>query len=60
MTVMAVRSYRQLEVWQRGIDLVMAIYETTRSFPKEERFGITPQMQRAAVSIPANIAEGAA
>jgi four helix bundle protein len=45
-------------VWQRAMDLTDAAYEITRSFPKDERFGLTSQMQRSAVSIPRNIAEG--
>ncbi|MFH0341369.1 MAG: four helix bundle protein [Chromatiales bacterium] len=53
-------SYRELIVWQKSIDLAVRIYATTRSFPTEERFGITSQMRRAATSIPANIAEGQA
>jgi four helix bundle protein len=53
-----IRSYRDLRVWQRGIELVESIYVITQSFPKQEIYGITSQMRRAAVSIPANIAEG--
>lgn len=55
---MGLKSYRDLEVWQRGIDLVAAIYRLTEAFPKEERYGLTSQLRRAAVSVPANIAEG--
>ena len=54
------RSYRDLVVWRKSIDLVKAIYSYTRSFPKEEIYGIVSQMRRAGVSIPANIAEGQA
>ena len=50
--------FEKLEVWQRGMDLTEKIYKVTRVFPSEERFGITSQLQRAAVSIPLNIAEG--
>ena len=50
--------YRDLKVWQKGIDLVVAVYGITASFPRSEQFGITAQMRRAAVSIPCNIAEG--
>ena len=53
-----VTSYRDLTVWQRAMDLVDVIYELTRSFPKDERFGLTAQLQRCAVSVPSNIAEG--
>ena len=52
------QSYRELIVWQKGIKLVADIYEITSKFPKEEIFGITSQMRRAALSIPSNIAEG--
>ena len=53
-----IRSYRDLEVWERGIGLAEAVYRVTKSFPAEERFGMASQMQRAAVSVPSNIAEG--
>jgi four helix bundle protein len=52
------KSYRDLVAWQKAMDLVTAIYEATASFPKEELFGLTSQLRRAAVSIPSNIAEG--
>jgi|SRR3989344_55706 len=52
------RDYRDLIVWQKGIDLVVIMYEQTEQFPKSEIFGLTSQMRRAAVSIPSNIAEG--
>jgi four helix bundle protein len=55
---MDVRGYRELEVWQKAMDLVVACYQTSQNFPKTEAFGLTSQLQRAAVSIPANIAEG--
>ena len=55
---MSVNSYRDLEVWQKGMDLVVACYEAAKNFPSDERFGLTSQLQRAAVSVPANIAEG--
>jgi four helix bundle protein len=51
-------SYRELEVWQRGIELTVAVYEATRIFPNHERYGLASQVQRAVVSVPANIAEG--
>lgn len=55
---MAIRSYRELDVWNRSMDLVQEIYQLTKKFPKEERYGLGSQMQRSAVSIPSNIAEG--
>ncbi len=55
---MKVQSYKDLEVWKLGIEMVDAVYEITSGFPKEERYGLTSQMQRASVSIPSNIAEG--
>ncbi|MGI8838437.1 MAG: four helix bundle protein [Pyrinomonadaceae bacterium] len=54
------RPHEKLSVWQRAVNLVLAIYKATQSFPKDERFGLKSQIRRAAVSIPANIAEGAA
>ena len=54
------RAHTELEAWRQGIALVTALYEATRSFPAEERYGLTSQIRRAAVSVPANIAEGAA
>ena len=55
---MPIQSYRDLRVWQEGVSLAELVYRTTRSFPKEEMFGLTSQMRRASVSVPANIAEG--
>lgn len=52
------QTYRDLVVWQRSINLVKDIYRLTEKFPKSEIFGLTSQMRRASVSIPANIAEG--
>jgi four helix bundle protein len=64
MTTMAtaqqIRSHRDLIVWQRGMDLVDAVYRVSRRFPADEAFGLRSQLRRAAVSIPANIAEGQA
>ena len=54
------RDYRNLKVFHVVDDLVVSIYEATRSFPKAEMFGLTSQLRRAAVSVPANIVEGAA
>ncbi len=55
---MSIESYRDLEVWQRGMELAEQVYAVTRMFPPEERYGLTSQMRRAAASVPANIAEG--
>ena len=55
---MAVQDYRQLEVWQEAMNLVILIYQHTSKFPKEETYGLTNQLRRAAVSVPSNIAEG--
>jgi four helix bundle protein len=52
------KSFRELEVWQKSHQLVLEIYRVTSSFPKDERFGIVSQLRRGAYSIPANIAEG--
>ena len=52
------KSYRDLIAWQKAIALVTEIYRITRQFPKEEIYGLTSQLRRAAVSIPSNIAEG--
>jgi four helix bundle protein len=52
------RSYKDLVAWQKAMDLVTATYRSTTNFPTEERFGLTSQLRRAAVSIPSNIAEG--
>jgi len=53
-----VKSYRDLKVWQKAMDLVVESYRLTKLLPKSETFGLAAQTQRAAVSIPANIAEG--
>jgi len=55
---MTITSYRDLEAWQLGMDLAEAVYGLTRTFPREELFGLTSQLRRAAVSIPSNVAEG--
>lgn len=54
------KPHHQLLVWRRAITFVEQVYHVTASFPNEERFGLVSQMRRAAVSIPSNIAEGAA
>jgi len=51
-------TYRDLLVWQRGMDLVEHLYALTRTLPSEERFGLCAQLQRAGVSVPSNVAEG--
>jgi four helix bundle protein len=51
--------YKELKLWQKSIDLVTSVYLTTRSFPETEKFGVISQINRAAASIPSNIAEGA-
>ena len=53
-----VKSYRDLLIWQKGMTLAKQVYSMTRAFPGDERFGLTSQMRRAAVSVPSNIAEG--
>ena len=55
---MASRGYRDLKVWSKSMDLVVSVYKETRVLPNDERFGLTAQSRRAAISIPANIAEG--
>lgn len=55
---MTIQSFEQLDVWQRAHQMVLHIYQVTAAFPSDERFGLTSQFRRAAVSVPANIAEG--
>src|SRR5688572_26088552 len=52
------KNYRDLVVWQKAVDLVTSVYETSRWWPKEEQYGLTMQVRRAVVSVPSNIAEG--
>ncbi|MEA3374442.1 MAG: four helix bundle protein [Campylobacterota bacterium] len=52
--------HKRLDVWKQSVDLVTDIYQLTQQFPSDEKFGLTNQIRRAAVSIPSNIAEGAA
>lgn len=54
----AIRSHRDLVVWQKGMDLVTEVYRLTQKFPDAERFGLVSQLRRASVSVPSNIAEG--
>jgi four helix bundle protein len=55
---MKARTYRELIAWQKGMDLVVSVYQLTRRFPHEEQYGLTSQLRRSVVSIPSNIAEG--
>ena len=55
---MEVRTFKDLKVWRKAYDMVIDIYKLTKDFPSDERFGLTTQIRRAAVSIPSNIAEG--
>jgi four helix bundle protein len=55
---MSKASYRDLKVWQMGMDLTVFVYRLTESFPRHEQFGLAQQLRRSAVSIPSNIAEG--
>ena len=55
-----IQSFRDLLVWQKGMDLAVTIYKSTEKFPRSEMFGLTSQIRRAAVSIPSNVAEGKA
>ena len=55
---MTVKSYRDLDVWNASMDLVVEVYRITNSFPTDERFGLISQLRRASVSIPSNLAEG--
>jgi four helix bundle protein len=54
------KDHKELDVWKKSMDLVQTVYELTGAFPKEEVYGLTSQLRRSAVSIPSNIAEGAA
>jgi four helix bundle protein len=53
-----IKSFQQLEVWQEAHQLVLEVYRASKDFPREERYGLTSQIRRAAVSVPANVAEG--
>ena len=52
------KSYKELEIWQKSIDLSLKTYQITSGFPPDEKYGLTSQLRRSAVSIPSNIAEG--
>ena len=56
----AINSYRDLKIWQKGIELVKAVYALTRGFPKHETYALADQLRRSSVSVPSNIAEGQA
>lgn len=53
-----IKSFRDLIIWQRGINVVKEVYKETRNFPKDELYGLTNQIRRSAISIPSNISEG--
>ena len=53
-----IKSFRDLNIWHKGIDLVKNVYKESQNFPREEIYGLTNQLRRAAISIPSNIAEG--
>jgi len=55
---MKIQNYKDLIVWQKAMDLAEEIHRLSKAFPKEERYGLTSQIRRAAVSVPSNIAEG--
>ena len=57
---MSIKTHKDLDVWNDAMELVTNIYKLTKSFPKDELYGLTSQMRRSAVSVPSNIAEGAA
>ncbi|MGC1455879.1 MAG: four helix bundle protein [Nitrospirota bacterium] len=58
--VMRLVTHKDLDIWKMGLDVVEKVYRISERFPKDEQFGLTSQLRRAAVSIPSNIAEGAA
>ena len=53
-----IKSFRDLIIWQRGINLVKEVYKETQNFPKQELYGLTNQIRRSAISIPSNVSEG--
>ena len=55
---MAIKDYKDLQIWQKGIDITDKVYSVTEDFPKSELYGLTSQMRKASVSIPSNVAEG--
>jgi hypothetical protein len=56
--VAKIKSFKDLKIWRKGVQLVEDVYAATRTFPKEEKYGLTSQLRRSAVSIPSNISEG--
>jgi len=58
MEAIKIQSFKDLRIWQKGIEIVEDIYRMTRNYPKEELYGLSSQMRRASISIPSNIAEG--
>lgn len=54
----SIKSYKELNSWKKGMEMVTEIYKVTKLFPKSEQYGLTSQIRRAAVSVPSNIAEG--
>ncbi len=55
---MKIQTYKDLDIWQKGIAIVKDVYKLTEQLPEAEKYGLTSQMRRAAVSVPSNIAEG--
>ena len=55
---MGIKTYRDLDIWKKGIELVKDTYKLTEEFPKQEMYGLVNQMRRSAISIPSNVAEG--
>jgi len=53
-----IKTYRDLDIWKKGIELVKKVYVMTGKFPKEETYGLSSQMRRSAISVPSNVAEG--
>jgi four helix bundle protein len=53
-----IHSFRDLQIWQKSMQLAVAVYRATRDFPREELYGLTSQIRRSAISVPSNIAEG--
>lgn len=53
-----IKTFRDLKIWQKGIELIKEVYKVSKDFPKEEQYGLSAQMRRSSISIPSNIAEG--